>query len=73
MKQVINHIDVEQYPIYLLTGEYDYSSPPEATKRLVDNIPGIQMKVMPGLGHFPMTENPDEFRPYLLRVLSELQ
>jgi hypothetical protein len=28
---------------------------------------------MPGLGHFPMCENPDLFRTYLMPVLAEIE
>ena len=66
-------IDTTNFPVFLLTGEYDYSSPPEATKRLAERIPGARFKVMEGLGHFPMTEHPEMFRVHLLPVLEELR
>ncbi|RJQ76093.1 MAG: alpha/beta hydrolase [Desulfobacteraceae bacterium] len=71
--RVIPEIDTAQCPLYLLTGAYDYSAPPESTRRLAAKRPGIDMRIMPDLGHFPMTEDPDRFREYLLPVLEELE
>ncbi|OUM98698.1 MAG: hypothetical protein BAA04_04605 [Firmicutes bacterium ZCTH02-B6] len=66
-------VDTEHCPVYLLTGEYDYSASPTSTRRLAGRIRGCRFRVMPGLGHFPMTEAPDQFREHLLLVLRELQ
>jgi pimeloyl-ACP methyl ester carboxylesterase len=35
-------------------------------------IKGAKATVMPGMGHFPMSENPDLFRQYLRPVLDEI-
>jgi pimeloyl-ACP methyl ester carboxylesterase len=70
---VAGEIDTAECPVFLLTGEYDYSSPPEATRRLAVRIPGADFRVMKDLGHFPMTENPDLFRIHLLPVLQKLK
>jgi pimeloyl-ACP methyl ester carboxylesterase len=67
-----SQFDVSQCPVYLLTGVYDYSATPESTLRLADLIPGAQVRTMPELGHFPMTEHPDAFRLHLMPVLDEL-
>jgi pimeloyl-ACP methyl ester carboxylesterase len=66
-------IDTGRTPVYLLTGEYDYSATPASTERLAAAIPGSEFVLMRGLGHFPMTENPDAFRAYLLPVLAALR
>ena len=67
----IKKIDNSICPIYLLTGEYDYSATPEETKSLADTI-GIQMIKMKNVGHFPMSENPKEFLKYLHPVLEKI-
>ena len=67
----IKKIDISKCPIYLLTGEYDYSATPEETKSLADTI-GIQMIKMKNVGHFPMSENPEEFLQYLHPVLEKI-
>ena len=64
-------IDNSKCPIYLLTGEYDYSATPEETKSLADTI-GIEMIEMKNVGHFPMSENPKEFLKYLHPVLNKI-
>lgn len=65
-------IDTRRTPLYLLTGEYDFSCSPEDTRRTARAIPGATMIEMAALGHFPMSENPAQFRRYILPVLDEI-
>ncbi|MBJ7402609.1 MAG: alpha/beta hydrolase, partial [Bradyrhizobium sp.] len=65
-------IDVNACPLYLLTGEYDFSCTPEDTLRTAANIPGAKAIVMERLGHFPMSENPVQFRRYIAPVLQDI-
>ena len=66
-------IDTSRCPLYLLTGEYDFSCTPEDTKRTAAAIPGAEVTVMERLGHFPMCENPEQFRRYILPVLDKIK
>jgi pimeloyl-ACP methyl ester carboxylesterase len=66
-------IDTTRCPLYLLTGEYDFSCTPEDTVRTAAGIPGAKVTVMRELGHFPMSENPAQFRRYILPVLDEIR
>ena len=66
-------IDTKVCPVYLLTGEYDYSCTPEDTKRTAVHIPGAEVTVMKSMGHFPMSENPGHFRSYILPVLEKIR
>lgn len=66
-------IDTGKCPLYLLTGEYDFSCTPEDTTRTADSIEGATATIMKELGHFPMSENPVKFREYLLPVLDEIR
>ena len=66
-------IDTQQCPLYLLTGEYDYSCSPQDTEITANRIKGAKVTIMKGLGHFPMSENPDQFMHYLLPVLTEIR
>ncbi len=66
-------IDATQCPLYLLTGEYDFSCTPADTLRTAAAIPGARATIMKGLGHFPMSENPAQFRSYLLPVLEAIR
>ena len=69
----IGSIDTKACPVYMLTGEYDYSCTVEASKATADKIPGAKFEAMEGLGHFPLTENPEAVMPYLLRALDFIQ
>ena len=65
-------INTQLCPLYLLTGEYDFSCTPEDTERTARSIPGSEVTIMESLGHFPMSENPLLFRRYLLPVLQKI-
>lgn len=66
-------IDTSRCPLYLFTGEYDFSCTPEDTLRTAAAIPGARVTIMKGLGHFPMSEDPARFRQYLLPVLEAIR
>jgi pimeloyl-ACP methyl ester carboxylesterase len=70
--QVAPGIDTSRTPLALLSGEYDYSASPEHGRKLAELISGTHFEVMPGIGHFPMIENPDVFKTYLLRALAHV-
>ena len=59
-------------PIYLLSGDYDVSATPEMGRELAELIGAAHFEVMKGVGHFPMSENPEAFRRYLLPVLDSI-
>ena len=65
-------INTRLCPVYLLTGEYDFSCTPEDTKRTARSIPGSEVTIMESLGHFPMSENPPLFQRYLVPVLQKI-
>ncbi len=66
-------IDTKRCPLYLLTGEYDYSCTPEDTVRTAEAIDGAEAVIMKECGHFPMSENPAVFRDYILPVLEQIR
>jgi pimeloyl-ACP methyl ester carboxylesterase len=66
-------VDTAACPLYLLTGEYDFSCTPEDTQRTAAQIKGARVTVMKEIGHFPMSENPAQFRRYILPVLEEIR
>ncbi len=66
-------IDTKVCPLYLLTGEYDFSCMPEDTLRTASGIASAEVTVMEELGHFPMSENPAQFRRYIAPVLEKIQ
>jgi pimeloyl-ACP methyl ester carboxylesterase len=69
----LGSIDTAACPLYLLTGEYDFSCTPDDTRRTAAAIPGASVTIMRDVGHFPMSENPARFREYLLPVLEEIR
>jgi pimeloyl-ACP methyl ester carboxylesterase len=73
LRPKIGSIDTSTCPLYLLTGEYDFSCTPEDTLRTAAAIPGAHVTIMQELGHFPMSENPDRFRRYILPVLDKIR
>lgn len=72
LREHILEIDPKKCPLYFLTGEYDYSCTPEDTRQLVEWLPGTSMTLMPDLGHFPMSEDPEKFVEYLLPTLMKI-
>ena len=60
----MHKIDTKTCPVYMLTGEYDWSNTPAMSQETADKIPGGKHMAMKGLGHFPATENPKVFVGY---------
>ncbi len=73
IRERIGAIDTAICPLYMLTGEYDYSASPKDTEAAAARIKGAKVTIMKGLGHFPMSENPDAFLGYLRPVLEEIR
>jgi pimeloyl-ACP methyl ester carboxylesterase len=69
----VEEIDTARCPLYLLSGEYDYSCTPDDTRELARRIKGTQATIMQGLGHFPMSEDPARFLTYLMPVLDQIR
>jgi pimeloyl-ACP methyl ester carboxylesterase len=69
----VGKIDTRICPLYLMTGEYDFSCTPEDTILTADRIPDAAVVVMKEVGHFPMSENPRQFRGYILPVLENIR
>jgi len=68
----VAEIDTKRCPLYLLSGEYDYSCTPDDTRELARRIAGTQAVIMAGMGHFPMSEDPERFLSYLRPVLEKI-
>jgi len=73
IRSPLDAIDTRQCPLYMLTGEYDYSASPRDTEAAAARIAGAKVTIMQGLGHFPMSENPAAFLGYLRPVLDEIR
>lgn len=69
----IDRIDTSRVPIWLLTGDYDFSCTADDTRELGARLGGAPTTIMDGMGHFPMSENPQAFLGYLRPVLDEIR
>jgi pimeloyl-ACP methyl ester carboxylesterase len=73
LSETAEQIDTSITPLYLLTGEYDWASTPEMSEELSRRIKGSNYQTMKGLGHFPMSEDPETFRRYIAPILEEIR
>src|SRR2546427_10012990 len=73
LRETARNIDTSRVAVYLLTGEYDWASPPTMSRELAEQIPGAFYRTMEGLGHFPMSEDPARFLDYVRPVLDEIR
>lgn len=65
-------IDTSKTPVHIIVGAYDLTCTPEDAKRTADAIDGATLAVMDELGHFPMSEHPDGFRPFFVEALEKM-
>jgi pimeloyl-ACP methyl ester carboxylesterase len=72
MGETARQIDTSKVAVYLLTGEYDWSTPPALSQAVAAQIPGAFYQTMERLGHFPMSEDPEQFLRYLRPVLEQI-
>jgi pimeloyl-ACP methyl ester carboxylesterase len=73
IRERVAQIDTTKCPLFLLSGEYDYSCTPEETLAVAKSVKGSHVQIMQGLGHFPMSEDPEKFLGYLLPVLDKIK
>lgn len=60
-----------QCPLWVFSGEYDYSATTEMSQAAIDKVGG-ELVVMKGSGHFPMAEDPAVFKSFLQPVLEKV-
>lgn len=65
-------IDTNRVGVHILSGEYDYSGRSEFGRAAHEAIAGSTWSEMEGVGHFPMSENPEAFVRYLQPILDQL-
>lgn len=68
----LGDIDTAKTPVHIIVGAYDLTCTPADAKRTADNISGATFAVMDELGHFPMSEHPEGFRPFFLDALARM-
>jgi len=70
----VARIDTAKCPLFLLTGEYDYSCTPEDTLAIAKSVTGAEATIMKGMGHFPHERGSEEFSlEYLLPILNRIK
>lgn len=73
LREQLQEIDGERCPVVMMTGEYDYLTTPEDGRRTASRIRGAEFIEMAEIGHFPMSENHEVFRRYLVQALEVLR
>ena len=73
LRSVAGKIDTSQVGVHILSGEYDYSGTVELGREAHETIRGSTWAEMKGVGHFPMSENPEAFIEYLLPILANIR
>jgi pimeloyl-ACP methyl ester carboxylesterase len=68
----LDKIDTSRIPVYILCGEYDIATPPEMGRRACSQIKGARFCEMAEMGHFPVIENYEHFKSYLMPILNEI-
>jgi pimeloyl-ACP methyl ester carboxylesterase len=73
LRDQLKDIDGDKCPVVMLTGTYDYLTPPEATQATAEQIKGGSFIAMEDIGHFPMSENYPVFKNYLVQALDRIE
>ena len=68
----LDKIDTAKTPVHIIVGAYDLTCTPVDAKRTADAIKGATLAVMEELGHFPMSEHPQGFRPFFVEALAKM-
>lgn len=66
-------IDTDRVGVHILSGQYDSSGTPDHGRAANEAIAGSTFAEMTGVGHFPMSENPEAFFPYLEPILDRIR
>ncbi|GAB3026944.1 alpha/beta fold hydrolase [Natronobiforma cellulositropha] len=67
----LDQVNADECPLFIVNGEYDYLTTPEDGRTAAEGIgEGATAVEMKGIGHFPMSENPELFNAYIKEVLA---
>jgi pimeloyl-ACP methyl ester carboxylesterase len=72
VRTTAGRIDTNRCSVDILNGAYDWSGTPALGAALAAMIPGARYETMPGLGHFPMSEDPERFLLVITPVLARI-
>jgi len=68
----LGQIDTRSAPVHIIVGAYDLTCTPEDAQRTARAIKGATLSIMDELGHFPMSEHPEGFRPFFIDALARM-
>ncbi len=72
LRESVGAIDTAQVGVHIMSGEYDTSGTVALGRAAHEAIAGSTFTEMTGVGHFPMSENPEAFFQFLLPVLDKV-
>jgi pimeloyl-ACP methyl ester carboxylesterase len=72
LRELAKTIDTSTCAVHMLSGEYDFSGTVELGREAHEAIAGSTFEEMPGIGHFPMSEDPERLRDHLLPILDKI-
>ena len=72
LTQAATQINTARVGVHILSGEYDWSGRAEFGEAAHEAIPGSSWTHMQGVGHFPMSENPEQFIHHLIPILEQI-
>jgi pimeloyl-ACP methyl ester carboxylesterase len=67
-----NSLSCLSIPVLVMGGGQDVSAVPHESRILAGTIPGAQLVMLNGVGHFPMIENPKTFNKVLQKCLEKI-
>lgn len=73
LMDVAGEIDTSRCAVHILNGEYDFSGSYEKGEEAHQAIKGSTHTKMEGMGHFPMCEDPERFKEYILPILDQIK
>ncbi len=71
MPEIAKELGPATCPLYVLSGEYDYSATPAMSEHAAGQLGG-KFILMEKMGHFPMSEEPERFARYVGAIVNEL-
>jgi pimeloyl-ACP methyl ester carboxylesterase len=72
LRELASTIDTSRCQVHMLSGEYDWSGTAELGREAHEAISGSTFAVMAGVGHFPMSEDPEQLRTHLRPILDQI-
>jgi pimeloyl-ACP methyl ester carboxylesterase len=74
LREEARMIDAHRTPLWIVAGEYDPSmlGRHPAAETIAEAMPGAELRILPRLGPFMMTEDPARFRQAIVPILDEV-